>query len=104
MKAEAIYTRRPRIVRALRWTGDNAAIVENFVGSPRCAAWHLGRGVMYLFTVDGITRVLRGDWLYIDERRELHALSAVRFEEEFTAGGVWPVPYAPVDEVMHHPV
>jgi hypothetical protein len=85
--SEAIYTCRPRVVRALQWTGDNYHAVENFVGAARCAAWNVERCVIYLYTADGLARVLRSDWLYFDERRELHATSDLRFNEDFVASG-----------------
>jgi len=97
--SEAIYTHRPRVVRALQWTGDNFSEVSAFVGDVRCAAQHPEVGSVYVFTVEGIRRVLRGDWLYFDERHELFTLSDVRFAETYRKGGVWPV-----YEVMHHPV
>lgn len=101
---EAIYTHRPRVVRALQWVGSNCTAVEVFVGTPRCAAWNLERSVIYLYTADGITRVLLGDWLYFDERRELHAMSDLRFNEEFDVASAAPVVKHPPLEVMHHPV
>jgi len=97
--SEAIYTHRPRVVRALQWTGDNFDKVSAFVGDVRCAAENLGTKRLYVFTVDGVARALHNDWFYFDERRELHVMSEARFAEEFSKGGAWPL-----YEVMPHPV
>ena len=104
IQTERIYTRQPRVVRAIQWTGDNFEKIEDFAGSARCAAHDVNRGRLYIFTSDDIKRVLVGDWLYIDERRELHATSDYRFREDFMEGGLWPVPHAPGQETIHIPV
>ena len=101
--SEKIYTRQPRVVRAVQWTGANFEAIEDFAGSARCAAHDGNLGRLYIFTAEDIKRVLRWDWLYIDERRELHVTSDLRFREDFMPGGVWPVPHAP-DETIHIPV
>ena len=102
--SEAIYTRQPRTVRALQWTGDNFADITEFVGSPRCAANNQKSGVAFVYCAEHVMRILLGDWLYFDERRELFAMSNARFQEEFDMASAVPVVKYPPLEVMHHPV
>jgi len=102
--SEAIYTRQPRTVRALQWTGDNFADITEFVGIPRRAACNLNSGVAFVYCAERVMRVLLGDWLYFDDRRELFAMSDLRFQEEFNTTSAVPVVKYPPLEVMHHPV
>jgi hypothetical protein len=80
---KATHTCRPRDVCAIRWTSDNYEKIITFIGWARFLAVNYEHGWLYLYTVAGPTCVRRDEWLYFDERRDLHALSAQRFAEEF---------------------
>ena len=89
----ATYTACPLQVRAIRWTGANFEAVENFVGAGRKAAYDPERRRLYVWTRDGATCVVIGDWLVMDRRHDLHAMGNLKFQETYAAA-----------EVDHHPV
>lgn len=72
----ALYRRRPPLVDAIQWRGDNIADIQNFLGSVI-----LNSGRVQLFTPAGNIYVEVTDWIVRDTyTRELSRASDALFK------------------------
>lgn len=81
------YRKKPVVIEAVRWTGENIEEINNFCGNyAKFATSHLGNVVFYslgIETLEGFMQASVGDYIIKDANGEFYPCKAHIFEETY---------------------
>jgi hypothetical protein len=74
------FRKKPVVVEAIQWTGDNLAAIYAFVGS---SATYTSEGDMMIHTLEGDHHAIPSDWIIKGVRGEFYPCKADIFERTY---------------------
>ena len=79
------YRKRPIIVQAVQWNGDNFDEVEELDYNPseRVRQSNKDAGKLLIITLEGIMTAIRGDWIIRGVEGELYPCTPTIFESTY---------------------
>lgn len=84
------FRKKPVVVEALQYTGDNAAEVRQFVGADRCTTMPVPGDdagmfppMLIIATLEGDHRAIAGDWIIRGVRGEFYPCKPDIFTETY---------------------
>jgi len=91
----AKYRKKPVVIEAVRWEGDNVAEVIIFStprpGDERCVCVDEGPREVVIFTLEGEMRATLGDWIIRGVKGEFYPCKPDIFEATYEpVGEEWP--------------
>ena len=76
------YRKKPDVVEAVQWDGQNREEIKTFVGESLDAAWSVG-GYCFIDTLEGKMNAARGDWIIRGVKGEFYPCKPDIFEATY---------------------
>ena len=73
--------KKPVIVDALQWTGENSAEIDEFIGDS--AGYRLIDGELSIHTLEGAHKANQGDWIIKGVKGEFYPCKPDIFDETY---------------------
>jgi hypothetical protein len=77
----AKFRKKPVVVEAIQWTGDNAEEILAFCDDGQCAQWKSGE--MAILTLEGEMHATVGDWIVRGVSNEYYPVKPDIFEATY---------------------
>lgn len=75
------YKRKPIVVQALQWTGDNFELIREFCGHGDKALAQQVDGDIKLMSLDGYMTAHVGDYIILNQRGEIYPCNQSSFRD-----------------------
>jgi len=76
------YCKRPVVIEAMQWTGDNRQEILDFIGVEG-GFWH--DGIMVIYTLEGTLNASYGDWIIKGVKGEFYPFKPDIFDATYEA-------------------
>jgi hypothetical protein len=76
------YRKKPVVIEAVQWDGQNRAELVEFVGESLDEAWSVG-GYCFINTLEGRMNAYVGDWIVKGVKGEFYPVKPEIFEETY---------------------
>lgn len=90
------YRKKPVVIEAVQWDGQNRAEIEAFAGESLDEAWSVG-GYCFINTLEGRMAAGPGDWIIRGVAGELYPCKPDIFDQTYELAS----PQTPVMERLH---
>jgi hypothetical protein len=74
------YRKKPVVVKAIQWTGDNPDAINELCGISR---WYLQHGALRIATLEGVMEASVGDYIIRGVNGELYPCKPDIFEKTY---------------------
>jgi hypothetical protein len=78
------YRKKPIVIEAVQWNGQNYAELREFVGESLSAQWGVG-GYCFIDTLEGRMNAAVGDWIIRGVKGEFYPCKPDIFEQTYEA-------------------